>query len=53
MLVRILQHRNIRGSTIADALPDLLLTNCEELVENAVMVGSLGCSNHRVIELRI
>lgn len=41
------------GTTRKGALLDLVLTNEEEFVSNVKLKGSLGCSDHEMMEFRI
>ena len=43
----------IHEMTREDVLPDLLLTKKEELVGDVKVKGSLGCSNHKMVEFKI
>lgn len=43
----------IEGPKRRGALLDLVLANKEELVGDAKVKGSLGCSDHEVVEFRI
>ena len=44
----ILQQPTRKGATL-----DLILTNEEGLVGNVKLKGSLGCSDHKMVELKI
>ncbi|GAB0190944.1 hypothetical protein GRJ2_001559700 [Grus japonensis] len=43
----------IEEPTRRDAMLDLVLTNKEGLVENVKLKGSLGCSDHKMVEFKI
>jgi len=47
-LLQVIEEPTRRG-----AMPDLVLTNKEELVGNVKLKSSLGCSDHEMVEFRI